>query len=231
MQGNVDNEGQLTAVLNYQLSKSFVTKTSASISPGQPSMFQLDADYSGQDFSASIKSINPSLVDGGLSGILVGSYLQSVTPGLALGVEAAWQRLTMGQGPETILSYCAKYKGQDWIGTAQLTGQGLLNTSYWRRLTEKVDAGVDLNLHFAPGLGGGGLMGGGLRKEGSTTLGAKYDFKLSTFRAQLDSTGKVSCLLEKRLMMPMQLSFAAELDHAKVSLACLHEMPGKVEER
>ena len=224
MQGNLDNDGQLNAVLNYQWSKSFVTKSQASISLGQPSMFQLDSDYSGKDFTASIKYINPSFLEGGLNGIFIGSYLQSVTPGLALGVEAVWQRLAMGQGPETILSYCAKYRGQDWIGTAQLTGQGALSTSYWRRLTEKVEAGVDLKLQFAPGLGGRGLMGGGLRKEGNTTLGAKYDFRTSTFRAQLDSAGKLSCLLEKRILPPVQISFAGEMDHAKVSLGPFHEL-------
>ena len=217
MQGNVDNDGTLGAVLNYQWTKSFVTKSQASISPGQPGMLQLDGDYTGKDFTASVKAINPSFLDGGLSGVYIGSYLQSVTPGLALGVEAVWQRIAMSQGPDTVLSYCAKYRGQDWIGTAQLTGQGALSTSYWRKLTEQVQAGVDLNLQFAPGLGGGGLMGSGARKEGTTTVGAKYDFRTSTFRAQLDSTGKLSCLLEKRVLPPIQISFAGEMDHFKVS--------------
>jgi len=48
-----------------------------------------------------------------------------------------------------------------------------------------------------------------------TTVGAKYDFRMSTFRAQVDSTGKLSCLLEKRVAPPVQLTFAAEVDHFK----------------
>ena len=59
-------------------------------------------------------------------------------------------------------------------------------------------------------------MGGGGRKEGTTTVGAKYDFRASTFRAQVDSTGKLSCLLEKRVLPPIQLVFAGEMDHFKV---------------
>lgn len=216
MQGNIDNDGSLGAMLNYQWTKSFVTKSQASIASGQPGMLQLDSDYTGKDFTASLKAINPNFLEGGLSGIYIGSYLQSITPGLALGIEAVWQRIGMSQGPETVLSYCAKYRGQDWIGTAQLTGQGALSTSYWRRLTEKVEVGADLNLQFAPGLGGGGPMGGGARKEGTTTVGAKYDFRTSTFKAQLDSTGKLSCLLEKRVLPPVQVSFAGEMDHVKV---------------
>lgn len=59
-------------------------------------------------------------------------------------------------------------------------------------------------------------MGGPARKEGVTTVGAKYDFRMSTFRAQVDSTGKLSCLLEKRIAPPVQLTFAADMDHFKV---------------
>ena len=225
MQGNIDNDGQLSAVLNYQWTKALVTKCQASIAPGVgQGMLQLDTDYTGADFTATLKSVNPSVLEGGLTGILIGSYLQAVTPSLAVGIETMWQRAAMNQGPETLLSYCAKYKGQDWIASAQLQAQGALSTSYWRRLTDKVEAGVDLNLQFMPGLGGGGLMGTGARKEGTTTIGAKYDFRTSTFRAQLDSTGKLSCLLEKRVLPPVQVTFAGEMDHFKVHSSLSHAM-------
>lgn len=178
-------------------------------------MVQLDNEYTGNDFTASLKTLNPSIIDGGLTGIFIGSYLQSVTPSLALGLEAIWQRAALNQGPETAVSYCARYKGSDWIASAQIQAQGAINTSYWRRLTDKVEAGVDLNLQFA-GLSGAGMMGGPIRKEGVTTVGAKYDFRMSTFRAQVDSTGKLSCLLEKVVAPPVRLTFAADMDHFKV---------------
>ena len=184
-------------------------------------MLQLDNDYTGKDFTMSLKSLNPSVLDGGLTGIFMASYLQSLTPGLAVGLEAIWQRAALNSGPETAVSYYAKYKGTDWIASAQLLAQGTVNTSYWRRLTDKVEAGVDLNLQFAPGMGGraGGLMGNALRKEGTTTLGAKYDFRASTFRAQVDSAGRLSCLWEKRVAPPVQITFAGELDQFKVRSA------------
>ncbi len=218
MQGNINNDGELTTRFNYRWTPSLVTKTQMQIAPGPgQAMAQFDNEYTGKDFTASVKTVNPSMIDGGLTGIFIGSYLQSVTPSLALGLEAVWQRAALNQGPETALSYCARYKGSDWIATAQLQAQGTLNTSFWRRLTDKVEAGVDLSLAFA-GLGGaGGLMGGGVRKEGITTVGAKYDFRMSTFRAQVDSTGKLSCLLEKRVAPPVNLTFAADVDHFKVS--------------
>jgi len=177
-------------------------------------MVGIDNEYTGNDFHAIIKSLNPSIIDGGLTGIFIAQYLQSVTPNLALGLEGIWQRPAMNQGPETALSYCAKYKGSDWIASAQLQAQGAVNTSYWRRLTDKVEAGVDLQLQFA-GLSGAGMMGGPVRKEGVTTVGAKYTFRMSTFRAQVDSTGKLSCLLEKVVAPPVRLTFAADMDHFK----------------
>ena len=196
-----------------------MTKTNTQMAPGPgQAMLQVDNDYTGRDFTASLKSINPSILEGGLTGVFIGSYLQAVTPGLAVGLEAIWQRTAVNTGPETAISYYAKYKGSDWIASAQMQAQGTISTSYWRRLTDKVEAGVDLNLQFAPGMGGkgGGLLGSGMRKEGTTTLGAKYDFRASTFRAQVDSSGRLSCLLEKRVAPPVQLTFAGELDQFKV---------------
>lgn len=183
--------------------------------PGQ-AMVSVDNEYSGDDFSASLKSINPSIIEGGLTGIFVASYLQALTPKLAVGLEAMWQRAAMNTGPETAISYCMKYKGSDWIASAQIAEQGVLSTSYWKKLTDRVEAGVDLNLQFAPGLGPGGLLGNGSRKEGTTTMGAKYEFRQSTFRAQIDNSGKLSVLWEKRVLPPVQLVFAGEMDHFKV---------------
>ena len=217
MQANIEQDGQLAAQGNYRWTNAFVTKVNLQMAPapGQ-AMIQLNNDMTGKDFTASLKSINPSIIEGGLTGIFVGSYLQSITPSLALGLEAAWHRAALNTGPESMLSYCAKYKGSNWIGTAQIQAQGALSASYWRRLTEKVEAGVDLNLQFAPGLGGAGLMGNVSQKEGTATAGAKYDFRTSTFRAQLDSSGRLSCLVEKRVLPPVQITFAGEMDHLKV---------------
>jgi len=217
MQGNIDNEGQLMSRFNYRWSSAFVTKTNIQIAPGpNQAMAQFDNEYTGKDFTASLKTVNPSIIDGGLTGIFIGSYLQSVTPNLALGLEAVWQRAGLTEGPQTALSYCGRYKGSDWVASAQLQAQGTVSASYWRKLADKVEAGVDLNLAFA-GLSGAPMMGGGARREGVTTVGAKYDFRMSTFRAQVDSTGKLSCLLEKRVAPPVQLTFSADMDHFKVS--------------
>jgi mitochondrial import receptor subunit TOM40 len=178
-------------------------------------MVQFDNEYTGDDFSASLKAISPSLLDGGLTGIVIGSYLQSVTPNLALGFEGVWQRAGLGSRPETAMSYCARYKSTDWIASAQYLAAGSLGASYWRKLTDKVEAGVDCQLQFAPGMGAG--MFGPPRREGTTTVGVKYSFQTSTYRAQVDSAGKIGVVLERRVAPPVQLTFAAEIDQVKVS--------------
>jgi mitochondrial import receptor subunit TOM40 len=217
MQGSLDNDLGLSGRFNYRWTSALVTKTSVQMSPGPgQAMLSLENDYTGADFTANLKAINPSILDGGLTGIFMGSYLQSVTPSLALGLEGIWQRAAVTHGPEMVLSYAARYKGSDWIASGQILAQGGIQASYWRRLTERVEAGVDVNLQFV-GLGGaGGMMGGPLRREGATTIGAKYDFRQASFRAQVDSQGRVACLLEKGIAQAVRVTFSGEIDHAKV---------------
>lgn len=182
-------------------------------------MFETEGSWVGKDFSTTVKCLNPGLLDGGVTGIFVGQHLQSVTPRLALGMEAVWQRQALSVGPESALSYFGKYKGDDWIASAQLQAQGEFSTSYWRKLTDKVQGGVNFSLQFA-GLGEGDLLSSRVRKEAITTAGVKYEFRMSSFRAQVDSNGKLCALLERRIAAPVNLSIATEVDHAKV---CFYE--------
>lgn len=214
MQGSLDSDGMLSSRFNYRWTDSFVTKSQFQI--GAQDMASIEHEYVGADFTSSLKMLNPSYLEGGLTGIFIGQHLQSVTRKLALGMEAVWQRAALNQPPEAAMSYVARYKSNDWIATAQLHAQGALNATYWRRLSDKVQAGVDMTLQVVPGQGG--MMGGGFQKEGITTVGAKYDFRMSVFRAQVDSKGKLSCLLERVVAPPVRLSFGIDLDHATVSL-------------
>ncbi|TKA71901.1 hypothetical protein B0A55_07191 [Friedmanniomyces simplex] len=219
LQGQVDSDASFSARFNTRLHPRFTFKSSVQIQPSSGmnpggAQVSLEQDYVGDDFTAQLKSINPSLLEGGLTGMFIGSYLQSVTPRLSLGLEGVWQKPGGGMGPEAALSYAARYKGDDWVASAQLLTQGGLQGSYWRRLTDKVETGVDVNLQFA-GLSGANAMMGGARKEGTATLGAKYEFSRSIFRAQVDSQGKIGCLWDKIIAPPVKVTFAGEMDHAK----------------
>jgi mitochondrial import receptor subunit TOM40 len=218
MQAAYSSDNSLTAWGHLRITPGYTAKVQTQISPSQGTMVQFDNEFVGQDFSASLKAMSPSLMEGGLTGIFIGSYLQSVTPSLAVGFEGVWQRAALNVRPETVMSYCARYKSADWVASAQYLAQGSLGGSYWRRLTDKVEAGVDCQLQFAPGMGGSGMFGG-MRKEGTTTVGVKYNFLASVYRAQVDSAGKVGVVLEKRIAPPITLTFAAEIDQWKVCKA------------
>lgn len=202
---------------NVRWTPQWITRLQTQIDPRQPqSMLQIENEFTGSDFSASVKVLNPSMMEGGLTAIVIGDYMQAITPKLSLGMEGVWQRASLGSKPETALSYAARYRNTDWIASGQVHASGQFTASYWRRLSEKVQAGVDCQLQFQPGMGAAGMFGG-MRKEGQTNVGVKYDFATSVYRAQIDSTGKVGCVLERRVAPAINVTFAAELDQWKVS--------------
>ena len=56
------------------------------------------------------------------------------------------------------------------------------------------------------------------KRDAVATVGAKYDLRMSTFRAQLDSTGKVSAMLEQRFAPTFAFLVGGEIDHFKVGV-------------
>ena len=105
-------------------------------------MIQLEHDRVGRDYSLNLKAYNPGVVDG--TGVFMASYLQSLTKRFALGTEVIWQKPN-ADIEEANMSYMAKYVGgkdRDWIATATLqSAQGVINGTYWQRLSDKVEAG------------------------------------------------------------------------------------------
>ena len=136
----------------------------------------------------------------------MGSYLQSVTKNLALGVEGILQRPSPDTA-EIATAYLAKYTSSDknWIATAQVQGAGILQATYWQKLSEKVDVAADLQVVALP-----------QRRDAVATLACKYELRLAAFRAQLDSTGKVSAFLEQRFSPAFSFLVAGEIDHFRV---------------
>lgn len=198
-------QAQVGSIFHPWFVPSFIAVIQLSQQPGH-SMLQLEQDYQGQDYSLNVKSVNPSPTD--LTGIYIGSYFQSVTKCLALGFETLYQRQTP-ELTELATSYLAKYTGanRNWIATAQLQPAGILQTTYWQKLSEKVEVAADLQ-----------VIAGPQRRDAIATLGAKYDLRMATFRAQLDSTGKVSALLEQRFAPTFAFLVSGEIDHFKVNL-------------
>ncbi|KAG5362608.1 Mitochondrial import receptor subunit TOM40 [Yarrowia sp. B02] len=210
MQGNIDNDYSVAARMQYSWSKECVSKVNAQLQNGQPAMIQLEQDLQGADFSINFKSLNPSVLSGHVSGVYIGSLLQSLTPKLAVGLEAMYSAQDARIG-EAAVSYFGRYVSGDWVASAQLQQMGMVQASFWRKITDKVEAGVEANLALLGKINP--MMGGTTGPEGTTTIGAKYEFRQSVYRGQIDSTGKVSCLLERRVLPVVSLLFAGEIDH------------------
>jgi len=204
LQGGVDHEGNVNARVNQAWSENNITKIQAQLSQQSGhNMFQAEQDIIGRDYSINAKVLNPWPTD--LTGIYIGSYLQSVTKNLALGVETLFQHPAPDQY-DVATSYLAKYTStnRDWIATAQVQPSGIVQASYWHKLSEKVEVGADLQMIAAP-----------VRRDAVATIGAKYDLRMSTFRAQVDSTGKVGAWLEQRFAPSFSFIVSGEIDHFK----------------
>ncbi|KAL1926540.1 hypothetical protein VTP01DRAFT_5661 [Rhizomucor pusillus] len=202
LQGTFDSDYNLNAVVRHMWSMKSLTKVVAQLTnmPGH-SMLQLEHDYTGSDYSVNVKAMNPNPME--FTGLYVASYLQSITSKFALGSEVVLQRPTP-EMEETAMSLVGKYSGKDFIATAQLQGLGALQASYYQRINEKVDFGVELN-----------MMVQGQRREAVATVGGKFDFRAATFRGQVDTTGRVSAYLEERMAPGFSFIITGDLDHMK----------------
>jgi mitochondrial import receptor subunit TOM40 len=193
-------------------------------------MIQIEHDHLGPHYALSLKTMNPGLLDA--TGIHFVSLLHSVSPRLSLGFESIIQH-PQPSILETSTSYLAKLTslpnpfaalgaapGQppsaipfnpSWVATAQLQPSGNLQATYHQRLSDKIDVALDFQTIFQPA-----SMLGPAKREALTTLGAKYDLRMATFRGQIDSNGKVGMLLEQRFSPAFGFLVSGEIDHAKV---------------
>lgn len=217
LQGNVDNDLSFSGRINYGWDKSNISKVTLQLAQSQPSMVQLEQDYQANDFSINLKTLNPSFLYGGFSGVAVASLLQSITPKFALGLEAMYSKQPMSP-PDTAVSYVARYNNNGkWIASAQVQAQGALIASFWRKVSDKVEAGLETQVAATMKQVADPLMGVGFEPviEGTTTIGAKYEYRTAVFRGQLDSKGKVSAFLEKRILPTVSVLFSGEIDQFK----------------
>jgi mitochondrial import receptor subunit TOM40 len=219
-QGNIDNDFSLSGRLNYGWDKHNISKATLQIVKGQPTMIQLEQDYQASDFSLNLKALNPSFLDdGNFSGVAVGSILQSITPKLSVGLETVYSAQPTMPG-DAAVSYYTRYDAGNWVASAQLQAQGSVVASFWRKVADNVEAGIETQLatQLVP-VAGDALLGQApsfkVNFDGTTTIGAKYEFRQSVFRGQVDSTGKVSAFLERRILPTVSVLFCGEIDQSK----------------
>lgn len=200
MFGNIDHDGNLQGRGQYELANKLLGKFQAQVGSQTPSTVQLELDYSGREYSTNLKLLNPDPVEE--SGTLVASHLQSITKNIAIGAEYLYQQ----QGPknEVHVTYVSKYTGEDFVLTGTWSKVGMLQASYFQRVNEKVGLAAELN-----------VMASGGRRDAVCAIGGKWDLRQSCFRGQVDTTGKVSAVLEERMAPGFSVLFTGEIDHMK----------------
>ncbi|KAI5476938.1 mitochondrial import receptor subunit TOM40 [Pseudohyphozyma bogoriensis] len=216
MQGSVDNDGSVSGRWNYSWTPQNTTKISVNL-PGTAAsepMIAIEHDRVGKDYTLNLKGFNPSPAD--LTGNYQATYLQSLTPHFAVGVEGVYQRPSP-QVEDCALGYLAKWhhfkkdeQGQpakdSWIATAQIMAQGMWQATYWRKLADRIDAAAEIMM--VPSLVP-------TERKAIATAGAKYDFRAASVRVQADSTGTTAVLMEQRLTPQFAFLVAGELNHLK----------------
>lgn len=219
VQGNVDNELSFSGKINYGWDQHNILKVTLQIAHGQPVMCQLEQDYQANDFSVNFKTLNPSYLDGVFTGVAVASLLQSLSSNFAVGLESMYSRQAVSLPPDSAVNYFARYNAGNWIATATLQAQGALVGTFWRKVTDKVEAGLETQLAASAKPIVDSMMGTPIGYEpvveGQTTIGAKYEYRQSVFRGQLDSNGKVGVFMEKRVLPTVSILFSGEIDQSK----------------
>ncbi|KAJ2158512.1 translocase of outer mitochondrial membrane [Coemansia sp. RSA 552] len=205
MHGKMDTDFNLQARLNYAVTPQLALKAQAQLMESEAqSMMQWEGEYTGVDYTANVKAINASAADG--TGIYLANYLQSITSKLSVGAELLYQS-PMPQIQETSLSLAMRYMPKpDRAWVAQMQGTNMLTTSFWRKVSDKCEAGAELQMVNVPSQG---------RREANCSVGVKYEFAASTVRAMADNFGKVSMLLEEKIAPGFSFLISGELDHLK----------------
>ncbi len=150
----------------------------------------LELDYRGPSYCGQLK-----FAGGGVCAL---SYLQSVTPWLALGGEGFYQTKTAFSA----ITFAAKYfHGKD---TASITAAtfGPIFATYCRKVSQKTSLAAELFVDSR-------------NRESHVQLGYRFDLKHATCTGVVTSEGKVAAVVEEKINPGLSLVLSGELDHQR----------------
>ncbi|XP_036393834.1 mitochondrial import receptor subunit TOM40 homolog [Megalops cyprinoides] len=205
MVGDMDNNGSLNAQVIHQLTSRVRSKVAFQTQQHKFVNWQCDAEYRGQDFTATLTLGNPDILVG--SGIVVAHYLQSITPSLALGGELVYHCRPGEEG--TVTSLVGRYTGNNYIATLTVGGAGA-HASYYHKANDQLQVGVEFEASTR-------------MQDTSVSFGYQVDLPKTNllFKGSVDSNWVVGATLEKKLVpLPLSLTLGAFLNHRKNKFQC-----------
>lgn len=204
--GDIDSTGNLNANVIHQFTPNLRTRCVAQIQEGQLAGYQMTNDYKGKDYTASFTAVNNDIVQN--TGILIGQYLQRVTPNLDIGTELIFQYgKSVPNGRMAFYSLGWRYFGKQWQCSGALNPMGSLHLFYHHQSTSPIQFGVEFESNLRT-------------MESQTTFSYQVDLNKAnvTFKGMADSNWTVGAVLEKRLMpLPFTFVLSGFLNHVKPS--------------
>lgn len=198
--GDIDLKGCLNAQIIHQFTDAIRGKFIVQTQKKYWAMQQMDAEYRGKDFTASLTCVNPDLFKS--SGIFVAHYLQSMTSSLCLGGELLYH---CGAGQEAaVVSLAGQYKSANWTACATI-GQAGWHASYHHKGNENVDVGVQYEYNSQQQLS-------------CVSLGYQFNVPKANlvYRGMMDTNWVVGAVLEKRFHpLPFTFSLSGKINHSK----------------
>ncbi|XP_068592557.1 mitochondrial import receptor subunit TOM40 homolog [Cebidichthys violaceus] len=203
--GDMDNTGSLNAQIIHQLTSAVRSKIAIQTQQHKFVNWQCDMEWRGEDFTSAVTLGNPDVTVG--SGILVGHYLQSITPALALGGEVVFHRRPGEEGAVT--SLLGRYTGDNYVATLTLGGAGA-HATYYHKANDQLQIGVEFEASTR-------------MQDTTTSFGYQLDVPKANllFKGTVDSNWVVGATLEKKLLpLPLTLALGAFLNHRKNKFQC-----------
>ncbi|CAL1531772.1 unnamed protein product [Lymnaea stagnalis] len=203
--GDIDSSGNMNANIIHAFTDRIRAKLVAQFQPNKCVGQQVSFDYKGDDFTASLTTGNVDPLSA--SGLLVGHYLQRITPSLALGAEIMYQRGQQVPGGEiAIMSLAGRWSGEKWQLSTNLSPMaGNLHTCFYQKVHENLQVGVELETSLR-------------MAESTATVAYQIDIPKAevTFRGQVDSNWCIGAVLEKKLApFPFTLALSGYANHVK----------------
>ncbi|KAF3644779.1 Mitochondrial import receptor subunit TOM40-1 [Capsicum annuum] len=189
--GRVLTDGKVNARVKCDLSENLAMKANAQLT-GEPHMSHgmVNFDYKGKDCRTQFQFGNGALFGA--------SYIQSVTPHLALGGEVFWA----GQHRKSGIGYVARYNTNKMVATGQIASTGIVSLGYVQKVSEKVSLASDFMYDYRS-------------RDVTASVGYDYILRQCRLRGKIDSNGCVAAFLEERLNMGLNFILSAEIDHKK----------------
>uniref|UniRef100_A0A3Q1G7H9 Translocase of outer mitochondrial membrane 40 n=1 Tax=Acanthochromis polyacanthus TaxID=80966 RepID=A0A3Q1G7H9_9TELE len=205
MVGDMDNSGSLNAQIIHQISSRIRSKVAFQTQQHKFVNWQGDAEFRGEDFTATVTLGNPDVLVG--SGIVVTHYLQSITPALALGGELVYHRRPGEEG--SVMSLVGRYTGNNYIATLTFGSAGA-HASYYHKANDQLQLGVEFEASSR-------------MQDTSVSFGYQLDVPKANlqFKGSVDSNWIVGATLEKKLLpLPLSLVLCSFLNHRKNKFQC-----------